>query len=119
MLSRTKASQDINGDKAVSEEAGKGDLPPAIDGASSTNSAVRQAPGPIEPAPAPGPDDSELDAVIASGRPLNLHEAIGLAFRLQPRLRSQLESIAQARASADRGLALPADRRGGRERGRV
>src|SRR4051794_28863239 len=32
-----------------------------------------------------------------AGQPLTLPEAIGLAFRLQPRLRAQLESIAQAR----------------------
>ncbi|MGO9918005.1 MAG: TolC family protein [Isosphaeraceae bacterium] len=42
-------------------------------------------------------DDAALDAVSANGRPLSLSEAIHLAFRFQPRLHAQLESIAQAR----------------------
>ncbi len=41
-------------------------------------------------------DEATLDAIAASGKPLTLPEAIDLAFRLQPRLRAQLESIAQA-----------------------
>jgi outer membrane protein TolC len=49
------------------------------------------------PSPPATPDAAELDAITASGRPLTLAEAIDLAFRLQPRLRVQLESIAQAR----------------------
>ncbi len=97
MLTRTKVSQDVDGPKAAPEQAGKTDLPPAINGVSSTAGLVRQAPRPIEPAPASSQDDSELDAIIAAGRPLNLDEAIRLAFRLQPRLRAQLETIAQAR----------------------
>ena len=43
------------------------------------------------------PDEAALDAVAATGEPLALPEAIHLAFRYQPRLRAQLESIAQAR----------------------
>jgi outer membrane protein TolC len=43
------------------------------------------------------PDAAELDAIIAAGRPLTLAEAIELAYRNQPRLRVQLETIAQAR----------------------
>jgi outer membrane protein len=35
--------------------------------------------------------------MAASGRPMTLPEAIGMAFRYQPRLRAQLEAIAQAR----------------------
>ena len=42
-------------------------------------------------------DEATLDAIAASGKPLTLPEAIDLAFRSQPRLRAQLESIAQAR----------------------
>ena len=42
-------------------------------------------------------DEATLDAIAATGKPLTLPEAIDLAFRLQPRLRAQLESIAQAR----------------------
>ena len=42
-------------------------------------------------------DEATLDAIAATGKPLTLPEAIDLAFRSQPRLRAQLESIAQAR----------------------
>jgi outer membrane protein TolC len=99
MLTRAKASQDADGRAATPEGGAKADLPPAIEETSSTNGLVRNAPRPIEPgsAPSPSPDDSELDALIAAGRPLGLHEAIGLAFRLQPKLRAQLETISQAR----------------------
>jgi outer membrane protein TolC len=42
-------------------------------------------------------DEATLDAIAASGKSLTLLEAIDLAFRYQPRLRAQLESIDQAR----------------------
>jgi outer membrane protein TolC len=42
-------------------------------------------------------DDAALDAIAANGRPLALPDAIKQAFRLQPRLRAQLEVIAEAR----------------------
>src|SRR5262249_9343295 len=42
-------------------------------------------------------DEAALDAIAATGNPLTLPESIDLAFRSQPRLRAQLESIAQAR----------------------
>ena len=42
-------------------------------------------------------DEAALEAIAASGRPLTLPEAISLAFHHQPRLRAQLEGIAQAR----------------------
>ena len=42
-------------------------------------------------------DDATLDAISTNGKPVSLPEAIKLAFRHQPRLRAQLESIAQAR----------------------
>jgi len=95
MLSRTKASEEVDGRQKISGEAGKVDLPAAIDGATPAASLVREAPLPIQPVSSP--DESELDAIVAAGRPLNLHEAIALAFRLQPNLRAQLESIALAR----------------------
>jgi outer membrane protein TolC len=46
------------------------------------------------------PNDSNeaaLDAVAAAGKPVALSDAIRQAFRLQPRLRAQLETIALAR----------------------
>ena len=42
-------------------------------------------------------DEAALDAMTAAGKPLPLADAIQQAFRLQPRLRAQLENIAQAR----------------------
>ncbi|MDR3618755.1 MAG: TolC family protein [Paludisphaera borealis] len=52
-------------------------------------------PRPIEAA---SPDFPVTDGPPeATSQPLSLPEAIGLAYRLQPRLRAQLESIAQAR----------------------
>ena len=42
-------------------------------------------------------DEAALDAMTAAGKPLPLADAIQHAFRLQPRLRAQLENIAQAR----------------------
>ncbi len=41
-------------------------------------------------------DEATLDAIAANGKPLTLPEATDLAFRSQPRLRAQMESIAQA-----------------------
>ncbi len=56
---------------------------------------------PDHSAPAPSlPSDSDqaaLEAIAASGKPLTVSEAIDAAFRFQPRLRAQLETIAQAR----------------------
>ena len=42
-------------------------------------------------------DESTLDEIAATGKALTLGEAVELAFRYQPRLRAQLETIAQAR----------------------
>ena len=44
-------------------------------------------------------DEATLDAIAANGKPLTISEAIDLAYRSQPRLRAQLESIAQARGA--------------------
>ncbi|WP_422928937.1 TolC family protein [Singulisphaera sp. PoT] len=72
MLARANATREVEGPPALP------DRPVAIE--------------------SPPPQDvAELDAIATSGRPIDLGEAIGLAFRLQPRLRAQLESIAQAR----------------------
>jgi outer membrane protein TolC len=57
----------------------------------------RNLPPALEAAPPPPPRPPAMQpAEPAAGQPLTLPEAIGLAFRLQPRLRAQLESIAQA-----------------------
>ena len=40
-----------------------------------------------------------MDAIAANGKPLTVRDAIDLAYRSQPRLRAQLESIAQARGA--------------------
>jgi outer membrane protein TolC len=42
-------------------------------------------------------DEATLDAIAATDQTVTLDEAVVLAFRYQPRLRAQLESIAQAR----------------------
>jgi outer membrane protein TolC len=64
-------------------------LPPALE------PAPPAAPGPTESANAHSPETVATEE--PSGQRLTLPEAIGLAFRRQPRLRAQLESIAQAR----------------------
>src|SRR4051812_39222423 len=91
---------------------------PAPDRASPADAMVRPAaaerpqapdqilPPALEPAPTtvPRPNEAAGSAPTAmdateepAGKPLTLPEAIELAFRLQPRLRAQLEGIAQAR----------------------
>jgi outer membrane protein TolC len=52
---------------------------------------------PAEPSLPSDSDQAALDAIVASGKPLTLPEAIDTAFRFQPRLRAQLETISQAR----------------------
>ena len=42
-------------------------------------------------------DEATLDAIAATDKTVTLEEAVATAFRYQPRLRAQLESIAQAR----------------------
>src|SRR5262245_37146367 len=66
-----------------------GTLPPALEPVTAA------PPRPIE-AVSPAPPATGVPEGSA-GQTLTLPEAIGLAFRLQPRLRAQLESIAQAR----------------------
>jgi outer membrane protein TolC len=91
------SSQPGHGTQARTETDRSGPLPPAIEG-------PPRRPEPDEPSsPATSlPSDSDeatLDAIAASGKPLTLPEAIDLAFHAQPRLRAQLESIAQARGA--------------------
>jgi outer membrane protein TolC len=69
------------------------ELPPAI------APAAAAPPPSAQPAAPANPDAAELEAIAVSGRPLTVDEAIGLAFRYQPRLRAQLEAIAQARGN--------------------
>ena len=97
LVRRTKAPQaEVERAAPAPGDAGKTDLPAPIEGAAPMTNLVRPA-APPGPSPAESPEAAELDAITASGRPISLPEAIGLAFRLQPRLRAQLESIAQAR----------------------
>ncbi len=69
-------------------------LPPAIVGPPRPSGSDRPS-SPATSLPSDS-DEATLDAIAANGKPLTLPEAIGLAHRTQPRLRAQLESIAQA-----------------------
>ena len=69
-------------------------LPPAIGEPPPRASSEPSSPAPSLPSDS---DEAALDAIAASGKPLTLPEAIAMAFRLQPRLRAQLETISQAR----------------------
>ena len=42
-------------------------------------------------------DEATLDAIAATDKTVTVEEAVAMAFRYQPRLHAQLESIAQAR----------------------
>jgi outer membrane protein TolC len=55
-----------------------------------------RSPRPAMPLPSDS-DEAALDAIAASGKTITLADAVKLAFRYQPRLHAQLESIAQAR----------------------
>ena len=73
-------------------------LPPALDRPPPEGFRSRS---PVPPAATLPPVDlrrgGRLDAISATGKPLSVPEAIDAAFRLQPRLRAQLETITQAR----------------------
>src|SRR5262245_34537095 len=69
-------------------------LPPAIREPTRVASPDPSSPAPSLPSDS---DEAALDAIAASGKPLTLPEAIDAAFRFQPRLRAQLETISQAR----------------------
>ena len=79
-------------------------LPSAIEGSPS-----RPVPDQPTPPATSLPSDSDqatLDAIAASGQPLTLSESIDLAFRTQPRLRAQIESISQARGQQQIAFSL-------------
>ena len=89
------ALQPIERAQAPSETDRAAPLPPAI-----IPPPRRVDSGPVPPTAVSLPSDSDeaaLDAITAAGKPLPLADAIQHAFRLQPRLRAQLENIAQAR----------------------
>src|SRR5262249_40358312 len=70
-------------------------LPPALEGTPPRGDSDRTPPTATS-LPADS-DETALEAIAATGKPLTLPEAIDLAVHSQPRLRAQLESIAQAR----------------------
>jgi hypothetical protein len=72
-------------------------LPPAIVGSSRRSGSDRPS-SPATSLPSDS-DEATLDAIAANGKPLTVRDAIDLAYRSQPRLRAQLESIAQARGA--------------------
>jgi outer membrane protein TolC len=82
--------------EARSEGDRSNPLPPAIGEPPRRSNADQPSPAPSLPSDS---DEAALDAIAASGKPLTLPEAIDTAFRFQPRLRAQLESIAQARGA--------------------
>jgi outer membrane protein TolC len=91
------AGVSLNGQatEASTENARSTPLPPPLEGPPSRlnsdrpSSSVRTLPS--------DSDEATLDAITATGKPLTVPEAIDLAYRFQPRLRAQLEGIAQAR----------------------
>jgi outer membrane protein TolC len=89
------ASQPRQGTETRTESDRSGPRPPAIEGPP-RRSESDQPPSTGTALPSDS-DEATLDAIAATGKPLTLPEAIDLAFRSQPRLRAQLESIAQAR----------------------
>ena len=82
-------------ERPLGEQGRPTPLPPALEGPSPRVNADRST-SPAASLPSDS-DESALDAIAATGRPLTLPEAIKLAFRYQPRLHAQLESIEQAR----------------------
>ena len=72
-------------------------LPPAIVGPS-PRAATNRLDSPATSLPGDS-DEATLDAIAATGKVVTLPDAVKLAFRHQPRLRAQLETIAQARGA--------------------
>jgi outer membrane protein TolC len=89
-----EATQPRQGPEARAGSDGARALPPAIREPPRGPSSEVSSPVPSLPADS---DEAALDAIAASGKPLTLPEAIETAFRFQPRLRAQLETINQAR----------------------
>ena len=88
------ASQPGQSTEARTENDRTTPLPPAIAGPPPHSGPDRPS-SPATSLPSDS-DEATLDAIAANGKPLTLAEAIDLAHRSQPRLRAQLESIAQA-----------------------
>jgi outer membrane protein TolC len=90
-------SQPGQGTEARTENGRSTPLPAALEGPPRGVEPDR-SPRPAMPLPSDS-DESALEAIASTGKPLTLPEAINLAYRSQPRLRAQLESIAQARGA--------------------
>ena len=91
------ASQPGQSTEARTENERTTPLPPAIAGPPRPRDSDRPS-SPATSLPSDS-DEATLDAIAANGKPLTLPEAIDLAYRTQPRLRAQLENIAQARGA--------------------
>src|SRR5271157_4074987 len=90
----SKTVQPGQGAEAGSEGDRSTALPAAIVEPPQPRNSDHSSPAPSLPSDS---DEAALEAIAASGRPLTVSEAIDVAFRSQPRLRAQLETIAQAR----------------------
>jgi outer membrane protein TolC len=89
------ATQPGQGTEARTENGRSAPLPAALEGPPRGVEPDRP-PRPAMPLPSDS-DEAALDAIAASGKTITLADAVKLAFRYQPRLHAQLESIAQAR----------------------
>ena len=90
-------SQPLQATAANKDEAQSTPLPAALDRTSRPPDSNRPS-TPAMPLPKDS-DEASLDEIAATGKPLTLPEAIKLAFRYQPRLRAQVENVAQARGA--------------------
>lgn len=88
------AAQPGPGAQARSEGDRSSAIPPAIVEPPQRRNSDHSSPAPSLPSDS---DQATLEAIAASGKPLTVSEAIDVAFRAQPRLRAQLETIDQAR----------------------
>lgn len=91
---RSKTVQPGPGAQAPSEGDRLSAIPPAIVEPPQRRNSDHSSPAPSLPSDS---DQATLEAIAASGKPLTVSEAIDVAFRSQPRLRAQLETIDQAR----------------------
>ena len=91
---RSKTVQPGPGAQARSEGDRSSAIPPAIVEPPQRRNSDHSSPAPSLPSDS---DQATLEAIAASGKPLTVSEAIDVAFRSQPRLRAQLETIDQAR----------------------
>src|SRR5208283_1498960 len=91
---RSKTVQPGPGAQARSEGDRSSAIPPAIVEPPQRRNSDHSSPAPSLPSDS---DQATLEAIAASGKPLTVSEAIDVAFRAQPRLRAQLETIDQAR----------------------